>query len=91
MAQVISDPSSGGGGPQSVNWAYETDDPLTISGVDSDPIVGRAWVDEDIGFGSADATPGHRIEIDANDVPAGAIPVPLMEALLAALPPSAVI
>ena len=43
--------SSGGGGPQSVNWAYETDSPLTISGVDSDPIVGRAWVDEDIGFG----------------------------------------
>lgn len=86
VAQVISDPSSGGGGPQSVNWAYETDGPLTISGVDSDPIVGRAWVDEDIGFGSADATPGHRIEVDAR-VPAGAIPVPLMEALLAALPP----
>lgn len=86
VAQVISDPSSGGGGPQSVNWAYQKTDPvLSIGGVDTAPVNARAWVDEDLDFRDGDDAPGYRIDVAA-EAPAGQILVPLLASLLAELP-----
>ena len=86
VAQVISDPSSGAGGPQSVNWAYSDDDGVfTIGSLEAEPASARAWVAEDFGFGPTEGTPGHRVEINLLVEPQ-VIPVPLIETLLAELP-----
>ena len=85
VSQVISDPSSGAGGPQSVNWAYETDNTLVIGAVETEPVVARAWVDEDIDLDPVETTPGHRLDVDAL-VPAGHVPVPLLAALVTTIP-----
>ena len=86
VAQVISDPSSGGGGPQSVNWAYEDNDGVLVIGtLETEPTSARAWVDEDIGFGPTEGTPGHQIEINVL-TPVGTVPVPVIDSLLTQLP-----
>lgn len=64
VSQVISDPSNGGGGPQSVNWAYEKADPvLVVDGVELEVVVGRAWVDEDLDYRDGTDRPGHEVEV----------------------------
>ena len=86
VAQVISDPSSGGGGPQSVNWAYQKDDPnFALGGIAAEPISARAWVDEDIDFRDGDAVAGYTVEIALRSQP-GVVAVPLLEALLREVP-----
>jgi hypothetical protein len=86
VGQVISDPSNGAGGPQSVNWSYQDDDGIfTIGTLDTEPTSARAWVYEDVAFGQGDGRPGHRIEINALTAP-DIVPVPLIASLLAALP-----
>lgn len=86
VAQVISDPSSGGGGPQSVNWAYEKNDvAFPLGAVVAEARNARAWVDEDIDFRDGDDVAGYRIDI-ALDAPGDVIVVPLLDALVAELP-----
>ncbi|MEM9517720.1 MAG: hypothetical protein AAGA37_00235 [Actinomycetota bacterium] len=86
VGQVISDPSSGGGGPQSVNWAYSFNgENLQIGGIATQPTSARAWVDEDIGFNETEGNPGHRVDINA-EVSSGSIPTPLIASLLSNLP-----
>ena len=85
-AQVISDPSSGGGGPQSVNWAYQTDLPaLRIGDIEVTPVRARAWVDEDIHVRNDDPVAGYRIDVGFETAPE-TIPVPLLDAIIAMLP-----
>ena len=84
-AQVISDPSSGAGGPQSVNFAYVyNSDSYPVGGIDTIPVVARVWAEEDMIFGD-DRQPGHQIDITL-ETAAGNVPVPLLAALLADLP-----
>lgn len=86
VAEVISDPSSGGGGPQSVNWAYrDDDDSFRLGEIDATPVTARAWVDEDIDFRDGPDVPGHQIEISLESQP-NFIPVPLLEALFREVP-----
>ncbi|MEM8705740.1 MAG: hypothetical protein AAGE98_04740 [Actinomycetota bacterium] len=84
--QVISDPSNGGGGPQSVNWAYGDDDgSFRLGEINATPVAARAWVDEDIDFRDGPDTPGHRIDVTLEAQP-NFIPVPLLEALFREVP-----
>jgi len=85
-AQVISDPSSGGGGPQSVNWSFSDDDgAFRLGDIDATPVSARAWADEDIDIRAGDPRPGHQVEITLESQP-NVIPVPLLEELYRALP-----
>lgn len=85
-AQVISDPSSGGGGPQSVNWSFSDDDgAFRLGDIDATPVSARAWADEDIDIRDGDPRPGHQVEITLETQP-NVIPVPLLEELYRALP-----
>jgi len=85
-AQVISDPSSGGGGPQSVNWSFSDDDgAFRLGDIDATPVSARAWADEDIDIRAGDPRPGHQVEITLETQP-NVIPVPLLEELYRALP-----
>lgn len=85
-AQVISDPSSGGGGPQSVNWSFSDDDgAFRLGDIDATPVSARAWADEDIDIRDGDPRPGHQVEITLETQP-DVIPVPLLEELYGALP-----
>ncbi|MGA0237836.1 MAG: hypothetical protein ACO3PD_05505 [Acidimicrobiales bacterium] len=85
-AQVISDPSRGSGGPQSVNWAYRKDDPtFVIDELVAEAVGARAWVDEDIDVRNGDDRAGYAVEIALRSE-AGSIVVPLLAALLAEAP-----
>ena len=85
-AQVISDPSNGGGGPQSVNWAYsDADGSFRLGEINATPVSARAWVDEDIDFRDGPDQPGHRVDITLESQP-NFIPVPLLEALFREVP-----
>lgn len=85
-AQVISDPSRGSGGPQSVNWAYRKDDPtFVIDELVAEAVGARAWVDEDIDVRNGDDLAGYAVEI-ALRTETGSIVVPLLAALLAEAP-----
>ena len=86
VSQVISDPSSGAGGPQSVNWAYEKNDPvLSVDGIETEVVVGRAWVDEDLDFRDGDDVPGHAVEITLRTLSEEVL-VPFLTVLDEALP-----
>ncbi len=83
--QVISDPSSGAGGPQSVNFVYQLNAAtFPLGGVGATPVVARVWAEEDMIFGH-DRQPGYEIEITLDSVP-DLIPVPMLDRLSAALP-----
>ena len=85
-AQVISDPSSGGGGPQSVNWSFSDDDgAFRLGDIDATPVSARAWADEDIDIRDGDPRPGHQVELTLESQP-NVILVPLLEELYRALP-----
>ena len=86
VAQVISDPSSGSGGPQSVNWAYRKDDLVfAIGEVAAEAVSARAWVDEDIDFRDGDDRAGYEVEL-ALRVEPGFVAVPLLATLLGETP-----
>ena len=79
-----SDPSSGEGGPQSVNHVYQNDLGIfPIGGTDATPGPLFVWLDEDLVFGDPEL-PGYRIDVDAS-APTGFIPVPLIAALVESL------
>ncbi len=83
--QVISDPSSGAGGPQSVNFVYQLNAAtFPLGGVDATPVVARVWAEEDMIFGD-DRQPGYEIEITLESEP-DLVPVPMLDQLSAALP-----
>jgi len=86
VSQVISDPSSGGGGPQSVNWAYQTDLPsLLVGEIETTPATARAWVDEDLSFHNDTPLAGYQIDVALETAP-GTIPVPLIDTIISTLP-----
>jgi len=83
--QVISDPSSGAGGPQSVNFVYQSNlETFSLGGVDTTPGVVRVWAEEDMIFGD-DLDPGYQVDVTL-DTPADFITVPMIAALVSALP-----
>ena len=83
--QVISDPSSGTGGPQSVNFIYQFNhETFSLGGVDTTPVVVRVWAEEDMIFGD-DRDPGYQVDVTL-DAPADFIPVPMISSLVSALP-----
>lgn len=85
-AQVISDPSNGGGGPQSVNWSFrDDDDAYRLGEINATPVSARAWADEDIDFRDGADRPGHQIGVTLESQP-NFIPVPLLEALFREVP-----
>lgn len=85
-AQVISDPSRGSGGPQSVNWAYRKDDPaFVIDDVVTEAVGARAWVDEDIDVRDGDDLAGYAVEVSVR-TGSGSVVVPLLATLLGEVP-----
>jgi hypothetical protein len=83
VAQVTSDPSSGAGGPQSVNFAYRTDEPTYPLGeIAATPGVIRVWGDMDVTFEDSPLgdESGYRLDA-AMTAPPNFIPIPLLDAL----------
>ncbi len=79
-----SDPSSGAGGPQSVNHVYRSDtETITANGLTATPKPVFVWADEEQVFGGG--IPGFRIDVPL-EFEAGVIPVPLAQAVLDAFP-----
>lgn len=95
VAQVTSDPSSGAGGPQSVNFAYKTDDPTFRLGdptyrlgeIDATPGVIRIWGDMDVTFEDSPLgdESGYRLDATMAAQP-NFIPIPLLDALFNEVP-----
>lgn len=88
VAQVTSDPSSGAGGPQSVNFAYQTDEPTyRVGQVEVTPGVIRLWGDEDVTFEDSPLgdESGYRLDA-AMTAPPNVILVPLLDSLVNELP-----
>jgi len=88
VAQVTSDPSSGAGGPQSVNFAYRTDEPTYRLGeVDAVPGIVRIWGDMDVTFEDSPLGDESGFRIDATmSAEPNFIPVPLLDALFTEVP-----
>jgi hypothetical protein len=79
-----SDPSSGAGGPQAVNHVYKNDSATIIAnGLVATPKPIFVWADEEQVFGGG--VPGFRIDQSLEFEP-GAIPVPLIQTIVDALP-----
>ena len=81
-----SDPSSGGGGPQSVNHVYQSDTDMFMLGeidATTDPLF--VWALEDVDFRDGPDVPGYRMSIGLDAQP-NFIPVPLLEALFRQVP-----
>lgn len=81
-----SDPSSGAGGPQSINHVYQSDSGTIALG----PVEGAAkpmfvWASEHLGFSDEPDLPGYRIGLSA-DAPADDIHVPMLAALADDIP-----
>ena len=88
VSQVTSDPSSGAGGPQSVNFVYQTDEPVYRLGeIDATPGVIRIWGDMDVTFEDSPFgdESGYRLDA-AMTTPPNLIPIPLLEALFKEIP-----
>ena len=88
VSQVTSDPSSGAGGPQSVNFVYQTDEPVYRLGeIDATPGVIRIWGDMDVTFEDSPFgdESGYRLDA-AMTTPPNLIPIPLLEALFNEIP-----
>ena len=88
VAQVTSDPSSGAGGPQSVNFVYQTDEPVYRLGeIDATPGVIRIWGDMDVTFEDSPFgdESGYRLDAAMTTQP-DLIPIPLLEALFNEIP-----
>jgi hypothetical protein len=79
-----SDPSSGGGGPQTVNHVYQSDtDSLVVNGLPATPDPLFVWADEEQVFG--EGVPGYQVDAQF-EFEVGAVPVPLIAAVLAEVP-----
>ena len=88
VSQVTSDPSSGAGGPQSVNFVYRTDEPVYRLGeIDATPGAIRIWGDMDVTFEDSPFgdESGYRLDA-AMTTQANLIPIPLLEALFKEIP-----
>jgi hypothetical protein len=81
-----SDPSSGGGGPQSVNHVYQHDTGTVRLGeinASTNPLF--VWADEDINFRDGPDVPGYQFDVSLDAQP-NFIPVPMLEALFRQVP-----
>jgi hypothetical protein len=75
-----SDPSSGAGGPQSVNHVYQSDaETIMANGLIATPNPVFVWADEEQVFDGG--VPGFQIDVPL-EFEAGAIPIPLVQAII---------
>ena len=88
VSQVTSDPSSGAGGPRSVNFAYQTDEPsYRLGEIDATPGVIRIWGEMDVTFEDSPLGDESGYQLDAAmTTPPNLIPIPLLEALFKEIP-----
>ncbi|NND74681.1 MAG: hypothetical protein HKN44_06700 [Ilumatobacter sp.] len=88
-ASTASDPGEPGG-PNSVNHVYVPETPVgTFNGIAGSAGNVFIWTDEDINGGSFSSEPilgGYRIDVDIDTSEDAPVPVPLLEALTAAVP-----
>ena len=79
-----SDPSSGAGGPQSINHVYQSDvDSLLVNGFPATPKPLFVWADEEQVF--EQGVPGYQVDVPFELEP-DVIPVPFIQAVLDELP-----
>ncbi len=88
VAQVTSDPSNGAGGPQSVNFAYQTEAPTYPLGeIQATPGVIRIWGDMDVTFEDSPLGDESGFRLDAAmSAPPNVVPIPLLDVLVSELP-----
>ena len=79
-----SDPSSGEGGPQSINHVYQSAaETMIVNGLTATPKPLFVWADEEQVFG--EGVPGYQVDVPFTFEP-GAIPVPLIQTIVDEFP-----
>ncbi len=75
-----SDPSSGAGGPQSINHVYQSDDEtIVVDGLAATPKPVFVWAAESQVFDGG--VPGYQVDVPL-ELPPSVIPVPLIQAII---------